>query len=180
MKRRIYLWFIPCLLSGFFSALANEAAAAGPMPKSVALVYPPADTAGFEIGMVQVTFADSHKEFFDKSDKCGRPQISQGGDVGWSVWTDSFPGRYGHSNEILRLRTHAGILKEFRPDSLFIQGWGFVDHHKAIVIASMAHHGPMSYIKYSIASGKVLGHADDSQQYGELPQWAQPFSDDKP
>jgi hypothetical protein len=179
MNRGISRWAVCFCLIGF--ALCQfVAVAADSMPKSVALVYPPSDTEGFEIGMLQVTFGDGHKEFFDKSDKCGWPQISQDGDVGWSVWTDNFPGRYGHSYEILRLRTQAGILKEFRPNSLFIQGWGFVDHDKAIAIASMAQHGSMSYIKYSVATGKVLGRVDDYVPYAELPKWAQPFSDEKP
>ncbi len=55
--------------------LGTGAWAAGPAPASVALVNPAADSAGFETGMVQVTFADGHREIFDKSDKCARPKI---------------------------------------------------------------------------------------------------------
>jgi hypothetical protein len=167
-------------LAGFLLGLvATAASAAGSAPVSVAIVDPPADAAGFDVGKVQVTFADGHQEFFDQSDKCGRPKISGKGDVGWSVWVDTTADRYGHSSEILRVRTHTGVLKKFQPNDLFIQDWGFVDHDKAIVIQSMAHHGPMSYIKYSLATGKILGFVHEYKPYAELPNWAQPFDHDK-
>jgi hypothetical protein len=172
-------WFT-ALTVAMLSALLGGVAEASPIPKSVALVYPPVGTAGFDIGMVQVTFTDGHQEFFDKSDKCGRPKISNEGNIGWSVWTDSFPGRYGHSYEILRLRTRDGALKEFKPNAYFIMDWGFADDGKAIVIESMEHHGPSYYIKYSIATGKVLDSVEDYRPYAELPSWAQPYSDEKP
>jgi hypothetical protein len=149
-------------------------------PAKVALVYPPADSAGFEVGMLQVTFSDGHTEFFDKSNKCGRPKISKHGDIGWSVWVDSFPGRFGHSYEILRMRTRDGELKEFRPNAYFVMDWGFDDHDTAVVIESMEHHGPAYYIKYAMLTGKVLGRQDEYRPYAEMPGWAQPYSDEKP
>ena len=52
------------------AALFGGLAEAHPVPKSVALVYPLIDPAGFDVGMLQVTFTDGHQEFFDKIDKC--------------------------------------------------------------------------------------------------------------
>lgn len=168
------------LAIAMLAALFGGVAEAHPLVKSAALVYPPADTAGFDVGMIQVTFSDGHREFFDKSDKCGRPKISKKGDVGWSIWTDSFPGRYGHSYEILRLRTRDGVLKEFKPNAYFIMDWGFADNDNAIIIKSMEHHGPSYYIKYSIATGKVLDSVEGYRPYADLPGWAKPYSDEKP
>ena len=107
-------------------------------------------------------------------------KVSKGGDVGWSVWTDSFPGRYGHSYEILRLRGRDGAIKEFKPNAFFIEDWGFGDDDKAIVIESMKHHGPYSFIEYDVATGKVLDSVDGYRDYADLPAWAKPYSDEKP
>lgn len=162
------------------AAILDGVGYALPVPKSVAIVYPPANDEGFDVGMVQATFADGHREFFDKSDKCGLPKISKEGDVGWSVWTDYFPGRYGHSYEILRLRAHDGALKEFKPNAFFIEDWGFADDDRAIVIESMKHHGHYYFIEYDVATGKVLDSVDEYRDYADLPAWAKPYSDEKP
>ena len=162
-----------------FGQLVTGAWAAGSAPASVAIVKNPADTSGFDVGRVQVTFADGHQEFLDPSDKCRLPKISGKGDVGWSEWTDVTSDRYGHSSEVLRVKTHTGVLKKFKPNALFIENWAFADDDKAVVIESMQHHGPMYYIKYSL-SGKKLGQVDGYVPYAQLPAWAQPISDDKP
>lgn len=158
-------------------ALATCAHAAYELiPKSAELINSP-KIDGWDVGMVQLTFKDGKKEIADKSDKCALPQVSPLGNVGWSEWTDTQPGRYHHSYEILRVRTVDGKLHDFRPNAYFIKKWGFADHDKAVVIESMQHHGSSFYIKYDIASGKVLGRVDDYTPYAELPKWAQPFAD---
>ena len=80
----------------------------------------------------------------------------------------------------MRLGTRDGTLKEFKPNAYFIGDRGFADDDKAVVIESMEHHGHAFYIKYSIATGKVLDEVDDYLPYADLPSWARPYSDEKP
>ena len=130
--------------ASFADAPASAPAA---KPTSATLVNKPPDVTDWEVGDIQVTFADGKTELFTHDQKCGRPHVSASGDVGWSVWNDSTPDGAHHTGETLRVRLHDGKTKDFKPNrSRFIMDWNFVDHDSAVVIASMGYHGPTSFI----------------------------------
>jgi len=149
-------------------------------PKSATVVNIPPDLVNSGVGDIQVTFGDGSTELFTKGEKCRKPEVSARGDVGWAVWHDLTDDAYHHKSETLRLRLRDGTIKEFQPNNLFILDWAFADNDTVVIIKSMAHHGPPSFIEYHIATGRELGRLDGYAPYAEMPKWAQPYSDEKP
>jgi hypothetical protein len=161
--------------------VSQAATAVDSLPVKAVVVNPPEDAAGWKVGDIQVTFADGRMELFTHNERCGNPHVSSKGDVGWSVWNDvdMTMSRYFHTGETLKVRLRNGTTKNFQPNALFIEDWGFTNNDSAVVIKSMEHHGPYSFIKYDIATGKELGRQDGYRPYAELPDWAKPFAEDE-
>ena len=77
-------------------------------------------------------------------------------------------------NERLVIRLLNGSTKEFRPNpdgGPFIEEWNFVDNDSGIVIKSRGYHGPASFIKYDLVSGKVTGKQDGYIEFEKMPKW---------
>ncbi len=132
-------------------------------------------------GNVKVVFSDGHSEILGTDGKCLDPHMSQKGYVGWTHYTHLGP-RGAAMNERLVIRLLDGRTTEFRPNpngGPFIEEWGFVDHDSGIVIKSRGFHGPASFIRYDLASGRATARQDGYIEYEKMPKWAQPYSDDK-
>jgi hypothetical protein len=71
-----------------------------------------------------------------------------------------------------------GLTKQFSPDPKvpFIVRWAFADNDSAIVIQSMSFHGPQSYIRYDLATGKMTNKKEGHDDSEPIPPWAQPLS----
>jgi hypothetical protein len=147
------------------------------IPKSVSIVDVASERrdAGYNIGNIKVRFSDGQSEVWTSLGRCMLANVSPTGLVGWTRYT--VRNHYGEPvNNILRVRFRDGRIKDFQHGP-FIEEWGFVDSDSAVVIKSRGRHGPASYIKYSLHTGKVMGSVDLSTPYGQMPSWAQPFAD---
>ena len=134
-----------------------------------------------DIGNVKVRFSDGHSEIWTSRGRCMIPHVSPAGCVGWTYYT-GFNDYQQPVNSTLRLRFPNGRIKDFSSlyHGPFIEEWGFVDRDLAVVIKSRSSHGPPYFIKYDIANGRVLGTVEVSTTYDDLPDWAKPYSDDRP
>jgi hypothetical protein len=162
-------------LAAIASAYAGEPFA---KPRKVTITDVPSERRdyGIKIGNIKVLFFDGHSETWTSGGKCMIPHISRKGYVGWTRYTD----RNDHQepvNYLLRIRLLNGRVKDFPCFSQgpFIEAWGFADHDSAVVIQSEGRHGPDYYIKYDIATQRVLGTVEVSTPYNELPDWAKPY-----
>ncbi|HKP04783.1 MAG TPA: hypothetical protein VJU77_15630 [Chthoniobacterales bacterium] len=72
-------------------------------------------------------------------------------------------------------------MREFWPhfETRFIGKWLFAENDSAVIIRSMGHHGPFSFVKYEIKSGRVLGEVHGYTPYDKLPDWAKQLADPK-
>ncbi len=157
-----------------------------PKPTSALLVDP---TSGQPIGRetyngsVKVEYSDGRSETFCKDGNCTHPHVSHEGHVGWTHYTHR-EGRYNSAmNERLVIRFSNGQTKEFKPNpngGPFIEEWDFIDNDVAVAIKSRGYHGPASFVRYDLISGRMTGHQDGYVEYEKMPEWAQPFSDDIP
>jgi hypothetical protein len=134
-------------------------------------------------GSVKVEYSDGRSEIFCKDGNCTHPHVSHEGQVGWTHYTHR-EGRYNAAmNERLVIRFSNGQTKEFKPNpngGPFIEEWNFIDNDVAVAIKSRGYHGPASFVRYDLISGRMTGHQDGYIEYEKMPKWAQPFSDDKP
>ena len=159
---------------------------ARPKANSALLVDP---TSGQPIGRetyngsVKVEYSDGRSETFCKDGNCTHPHVSHEGHVGWTHYTHR-EGRYNAAmNERLVIRFSNGQTKEFKPNpngGPFIEEWNFIDNDVAVAIKSRGYHGAASFVRYDLISGRMTGHQDGYVEYEKMPEWAQPFSDDRP
>jgi hypothetical protein len=80
----------------------------------------------------------------------------------------------------LVVRLQDGTTKKFPPfgENVNIMDWKFADDDKAVIVRSMGHHGPSSYVQYDLASGKVIdSRGPGYTPYAELPPWAKLLAD---
>ena len=167
------------------SGPAVGAGEAGPKATSALLVDP---TSGQPIGRetyngsVKVEYSDGRSEIFCQDGNCADPHLSHKGHVGWTHYTHR-GGRNAPMNQRLVIRFSNGQTKEFKPDpngGPFIEEWNFIDNDVAVAIKSRGYHGAASFVRYDLISGRMTGHQDGYVEYEKMPEWAQPFSDDKP
>jgi hypothetical protein len=162
-------------------AAVSAAGAPQVMPESASIVDVPSERRnyGYHIGNVKVRYTDGHTEMWTRGGKCLMPQVSAKGHVGWTRYTDRNDYREPVNN-ILRIRFPDGRIRDFEANGSFIEEWAFEDNDSAVVIKSSGRHGPSSFVKYDLFTGLRLGVVGGSITYPNLPEWAQPFADDKP
>ena len=149
-------------------------------PTGVTIVDVPTERRnyGTNIGNVKVRFTDGHSEVWTSLGRCMYAHVSPTGLVGWTRYTTR--NHYGEPvNSILRVRFHDGTLKDFQHGP-FIEEWAFTDDDTTVVIKSRGRHGPATYIKYDLRTRKVIDAVGRSALYHDMPNWAQPFADDRP
>ncbi len=145
--------------------LASSIAAESPRatPKSVSIVIVPSqfDTFLVQTGNVNATFRDGHTEVWTHEGDCLMAKLSRRGNVGWvRIDTKSVDIErkdiLGKDSLVIRLLD--GTAKEFPPtdDNVNIMNWAFADHDTTVIVRSMGHHGPSSYVKYEISTGRVI------------------------
>jgi hypothetical protein len=169
-------------LAIFIAIVTASLAAAEPSkPESATIIDVPSErrSSGYHIGNIKVQFTDGHTEMWTRGGKCLMPQVSAKGHVGWTRYTDR--NDYQEPvNNILRIRFPDGRIRDFEANGSFIEEWAFADNDSAVVIKSRGRHGPSSFVKYDLFTGRRLGVVGGSITYANLPEWAQPFADDKP
>jgi len=152
--------------------------------KDVSIIVVPRPDESREIGNVKVTFSDGHTEVLTHTGDCYDAKVSPKGNVGWIRVgkTESVPGprrtiQTGKDSLVVRLPD--GATKKFPPfgENVFISNWRFADDGKTLIIKSMGHHGPSSYVQYDLASGKVIDSRAGYTPYAELPPWAKLLAD---
>jgi hypothetical protein len=153
-------------------ALSSSGAAAS----SVELVDVVNSSLNFGRGNVEVTYPNGQTMKLTQGGKCSDPKLSGKGDVGW-VLAYGMPVKDGYvgSESSLVIQTRDGATKRFKPNARFIQKWDFTDDGSSVVIQSMDYHGPESYIKFDLATGKRLDEIDGYKPHDQLPDWAKPY-----
>jgi hypothetical protein len=134
-----------------------------PTPMSALIVVVPSPFDGFLIqtGDVKIIFRDGRSELCTHSGDCHNAKVSTRGEVGWirmdkksvDVRRMTLAGK-----DSLVVRLLDGTIKEFPPydENVGIMDWRFADNGKAVIVRSMGHHGPSSYAKYEIGTGRVI------------------------
>lgn len=150
-------------------------AAATVLPKSAVIVDSTEDAGGFPIGNVKVTFSDGHAELWTKTGKAQQPKVAANGMVGWA----RYEVRYEKMPvlDTIRIVWPDEHHKDYKTEARhpFIEEWAFADDDTALIIKSRAVHGAATFIKYEIATRKILGRVSAEEK---LPDWAKPFADD--
>jgi hypothetical protein len=145
---------------------------------------------GRELGNVKVTFSDGHTEVLTHTGDCYNAKLSSKGNVGWIRVgkSEKVPGprrMIQVGNDSLVVRFPDGTIKKFAPvsgkvdvgDWRGIMDWRFGDDDKTLIVRSMGHHGPSSYVQYDLASGKMIdSRGPGYTPYAELPVWAKPLA----
>jgi hypothetical protein len=161
-------------------------------PKDVSIVVVPSQSEGGKTGNVKVTFTDGHTEVLTDTGDCYSAKVSPKGDVGWIrsakrvPVTDEkgvkYPGKMIALNkDSLVVRLLDGKTRKFPPlgENNFIMDWRFGDDDKTVILRSMGYHGPSSFVKYDLASGKLIdSRGTGYTPYAQLPAWAKPLADD--
>jgi hypothetical protein len=168
------------------AALAAAASLHNP-PKHASIVIVPSRFDHFLIqtGDVKVTFRDGRSEVWTHTGDCHDVKVSPRGNVGW-IRMDKKSVDVGRmtvaGKDSLVLRLLDGSVKEFPPfnENVCIMDWKFADDDTAVVVRSMGHHGPSSYVRYDIATGKAAdSRGPNYTPYDKLPAWAKPLADAK-
>lgn len=174
---------LSCLLTLVSCCVAGTALSADIIPVKAEIVEVPAERRdwGEPIGNVRVTFSDGRKEMWTREGRALLPKVAASGYVGWSRYTQR-NSRGEPVNSILRVLLSEKDIKDFNaPEGRpFIEEWDFTDKDTAVVIKSRGRHGPANFVKYDLKSGKRLASVEGYKPYDQLPDWAKPFSDDKP
>jgi hypothetical protein len=146
------------------------------------IVPSPYDSFVVQTGNVEVTFGDDHTELWTHEGDCRDVKISAKGNVGWvrmdkkSVDTEHMTIT-GKDSLVIRLLD--GTVKEFSPfeENVSIEGWRFADKDTAVILRSMGHHGPSSYVKYDLATARIIdSRGPNYTPYDKLPVWAKPLA----
>jgi hypothetical protein len=151
--------------------------------KDVSIIVP-AGSSNHEAGNVKVTFTDGRTEVLTQTGDCYDAKVSANGDVGWIRFgkTESVRGprqriQTGKSTVVVRFPD--GATKKFLPfgENISIMDWKFADDGKTLIVRSMGHHGPSSYVQYDLSSGKVIdSRGPGYTPYAKLPSWAKPLA----
>jgi hypothetical protein len=152
--------------------------------KDVSIIVVPRP-GGREIGNVKVTFSDGHTEVLTHTGDCYNAKVSPNGNVGWirvgkSERVPSPRRMIQTGKDSLVVRLPDGTTKKFPPfgENVNIMNWKFADDDKAVIVRSMGHHGPSSYVQYDLASGKVIdSRGPGYTPYAKLPPWAKLLAD---
>jgi uncharacterized repeat protein (TIGR03803 family) len=105
------------------------------------------------------------------------PKVSPTGHVGWTQCSGF--DRKGYAlNQKLIIHLRNGVTKQFNanPNAPFIVAWAFVDNDSAVVIQSMSFHGPSSYIRYDVTTGRKTNEKAGRDDSEPLPEWARPVA----
>jgi len=168
------------LFIGLSLILPIRAQEAASKPSAAEVVDIPAAHAQLNIKArsIKITFSDGHMEVVGKNGNCMDPHVSGKGDVGWTQCTE-FNAKDYAMNQKLVVRLPVGRTKEFAPNpkAPFITRWKFVDNDSAVLIRSMSFHGPQSYIRYDLATGRMTNKKDGTNDAEPVPKWAQPLGD---
>ena len=161
-------------------ALLSSSIMAAPKPVDAVIVDVPTERRDWHspIGNVKVTFSDGHTEMWTKEGKCIHPKTSSTGLVGWTRYSER-NAKDEPVNSTLRILVTESDIKDLAAGP-YIEEWDFTDGDKSVVIKSRGRHGPANFVKYDINSAKVIDSVKTYLPYNELPDWAKPFSDDKP
>jgi hypothetical protein len=161
-----------------YLAIFALTAATTSLPQSAVIIPVPAEQGdmSFPIGNVKVTFTDGHTEMWTKQGRAAFPQVSSAGIVGFALFTKLIPPDPDFND--LRLVWPDEHHKDYasKPDRPIIEQWGFADNEATIVLQTRGTHGPAEFLKYNIATGKLIAQADVGVD-SPLPDWAQPYAD---
>jgi len=154
-------------------------------PTLVAVVTVPSEFDSFMVstGNIRVTFSNGRSELWTERGNCISPRLSSKGEVGWVQVDKSkvdLPTKSRHGKDELVVRLLDGSRRTFltNPEAPFIGNWNFTDNASAVAIQSAGYHGPRSYIKYDIETGKVKDEINAYGAYDTLPSWAKELSDE--
>ena len=160
-------------------------------PKDVSIIVVPSQSEGRKTGNVKVTFTDGRTEVLTHTGDCFDAKVSPNGNVGWirsaklEHLTDNkgvtYPKMVAVNKDSLVVRLLDGKTRKFPPlgENTFIVDWRFGDDDKTVILRSMGYHGPSSFVKYDLASGKVIdSRGPGYTPYAELPAWAKLLADD--
>jgi hypothetical protein len=175
--------FCTVLTAAVICSHAHAADDAHSAPKRATLVIVPSPYDSFLVptGNVKVTFRDGHTELWTHEGDCRDVKTSSKGNVGWvrmdkkSVNTVRMTIA-GKDTLVVRLRD--GTTHEFPPfeENVSIEDWRFADDDTAIIMRSMGHHGPSSYVKYAVSTGRVIDSRAGYIPNQQLPSWAKPIA----
>jgi hypothetical protein len=163
------------------AAVAAESPSAKPQSASIVVIPSKFDGVVVQTGNVKVTFADLHTEVWTRDGDSRDVRISRYGNVAWvHVPKETLDTRRMMiaGKDVLVVRLVSGKTRRFLPyrENVGIEDWQFSDQDKAVVIRSMGHHGPSSFVKYAIETGKIIDAVGPSYTpYNKLPSWAKPL-----
>ena len=173
----------------FSSAAYAVAAPLRVIPKRASIKLVPSRYDGLIIktGNVEVVFKDGHKETWTHRGDCHSVRVSEEGAVGW-IKIDKqhiVPKRiFPAGKDTMVVRRADGTTQEFAPfqrppedENWYIEDWRFADGGAAVILRSTGHHGPSSFVKYALASGKEVDSREGYTSYNQLPAWAKPLGD---
>jgi hypothetical protein len=105
------------------------------------------------------------------------PHVSANGDVGWVQCTGFDRKGYALNDKVI-VRSANGGQKEFRPlaQAPFIGEWTFAGDGRGIVIQSRSFHGPGSFVRYDLGTGKMTNKKEGRNDEEPTPEWARPLS----
>jgi hypothetical protein len=100
------------------------------------------------------------------------PKVSPTGHVGWTQCS-GFDQKGYAMNQKLIIHLRNGVTKQFKanPDAPFIEAWTFVDNDSEVLIQSRGFHGPASYIRYDLATGRKTNEKAGRDDSEALPKW---------
>jgi hypothetical protein len=101
------------------------------------------------------------------------PKVSRTGHVRWTQCS-GFDRKGCALDQILIIHLRNGVTTQFKPNpnAPFIVAWAFADNDLAVVIQSMSFHGPSSYCRYNLATGKMTNKKNRRNDDDPLPSWA--------
>ena len=154
----------------------TEPGSAVSKPKNAEVVDIPAAQANFGIkaGNIRVRFSDGHSEILTRTGNCMEPKVSLSGHVGWTQCS-GFDRKSYAMNQNLIVHLRSGVTKQFKanPNSPFIGAWTFVDNDSGVLIQSRGFHGPASYVRYDLGTGRKTNEKVGTDDSEALPEWAQ-------
>jgi hypothetical protein len=157
----------------FHERVTGDSTTAQPKTAEVVNIPPAQANFGVVVGDIKIVFSDGRSETVTKGGNCMEPHVSEAGNIGWAHCS-GFDGKGYALNQKLVVRLIDGAVKTFspNPNGVFIENWAFADNDSAVVIQSRGHHGPMSFIRYDLANGRVSAKKDGRNDDEPLPAWA--------
>jgi len=70
-------------------------------------------------------------------------------------------------------------VKDLMPEAefAFIGDWRFGDRGRSVVIKSSGYHGPRSYYRFDLQTGRMMDSIESYVPYEQLPLWAKPIGE---